>query len=802
MKSFNTRYGHFSPDGREYIITTPRTPRPWINVISNGEYGLTISQTGGGYSWRAHAQLNRVTRWEQDLVKDEWGKFIYLRDEKNNVWSAGWKPVCAEPDAYRCRHGPGYSVIESTNHGIETEFLVFVPDDDPLEIWRLTIRNRTRRSRTIDLFTYLEWCLGQAPDWHREFQKSFIKTEYDPRSYSVMATKRLWEVPSARGHWNTDWPYVAFHSSSLKPESYDTDKETFLGMYGTQAAPGGIERRRLEKREGNWLDPVASLHVNVALKAAEAKVVCFTLGAADSREKAIGYVRKYRRLSEVDRALGDVRRRWESLLTTVAVKTPDDGMNIMQNTWLKYQTISGRLLGRTAYYQTGGAYGFRDQLQDSQIWLTIAPEKTLQQIRLHARHQFKDGSVYHWWHPLSEIGLRNQISDNLLWLPYVVNSYLLETNDFSALDARDVWVDDTLGASLYEHCTRAIDYSLRRFSLRGLPLIGGGDWNDGLSAVGLDMKGESVWLAHFVHRVLLDFAEIARRRNDAGRAKAYSGRAGELKRSINALVWDGEWYYGATKDSGERIGSKENREGSVWLNPQTWAIIGDVADASKARQVMDVVEKKLEVEIGPLLLRPAYKTPDAQIGYLTRYSPGMRENGGVYTHAATWAVIAAAMLGRGESAYRMYSKLNPIVRGMKPDTYCTEPYVTAGNIEGPDSAFFGRGGWTWYTGSAAWLFRVGLDWILGVRPTFDGLQVDPCIPKSWKGFDVRRSFRGATYNIRVENPEGVECGVQKLWVDGKRHCETKGPREKTVPVFPPGSTHDVRVVMGKKKGET
>jgi len=759
---------------------------------------MTVSQTGSGYSWRTHAQLNRLTRWEQDLIKDEWGKYIYLRDEKGNIWSAGWKPVCNEPEAYRCRHGAGYTIIESKNFGIETELLMFVPNDEPLEIWQLKITNRTRKSRTLNLYTFFEWGLGQAPDWHREFHKSFVETEFDAKAHALFATKRLWEVPTERGHWNTNWPYVAFHSSSLKPISYDADKESFLGMYGDVRKPASVSEKRLQKRTGNWLDATASLHNEVTLKPNQENTICFTLGCADSRAHALEMIVRYRSANEVNAALEEVQGRWNKMLDTVEVSTPDDAMNIMENIWLKYQAISGRMWGRSAYYQTGGAFGFRDQLQDSQLWLPIEPDRTKQQLLLHARHQFKDGTVYHWWHPISEIGLRNQISDNLLWMPFVLSAYLQETNDFSVLNLNEPFVDDASGTTLYDHCVRAIDNSLERFSERGLPLIGGGDWNDGLSAVGLDMKGESIWLGHFIHRILLDFAEIAKRIDDHEQGDRYIARANELREKLNSLAWDGEYYYGATKDSGDKIGSSENTEGRVWLNPQTWAVIADVADGERAQQVMDVVEKKLEYEIGPLLLYPAYKTPDKFIGYLTRYSPGVRENGGVYTHAATWTVLAEAMLGRGESAYRIFSKLNPIYRGKKPDEYCAEPYVTPGNIEGPDSAFFGRGGWTWYTGSAAWLFKVGLEWILGVRPTFDGLVLDPCIPPAWNGFKVRRTFRGASYHIEVKNPEHVQCGVKELWVDGQRHCMTKGPRNKVVPPFAPGTTHEVVVVLGSQ----
>ncbi len=797
MKKFSTKYGHFADDGKEYIITTPRTPRPWINVISNGDYGMTVSQTGSGYSWRTHAQLNRLTRWDQDLIKDEWGKYLYLRDEKGNVWSAGWKPVCAEPEAYRCRHGIGYTVIESRNYGIETELLMFVPNDEPMEVWQITVKNRSRKTRMLSLTTYFEWGLGQAPDWHREFHKSFVETDYDPNARAIFAKKRLWEVPTERGHWNTDWPFVAFHAASVRPASYDTDKESFLGMYGNQAKPASIASKVLAKRKGNWLDPCASLRNEIRLKPGEETAVIYTLGCADSRAHAVELAARYRSTASVKAALSKVSERWAAMLDTVWIATPDRAMDLMENIWLKYQAISGRIWGRTAYYQTGGAFGFRDQLQDSQLWLPIEPARTKQQLLLHARHQFSDGTVYHWWHPMSEIGLRNDISDNLLWLPYVVNSYLQETADFPILDLTEPYLDDAHPAPLYEHCTRAIDKALGRFSERGLPLIGAGDWNDGLSAVGLDMKGESVWLGHFIHRILHDFAVVTRRRHDVERSERYLTRAHSLREKLNTLAWDGEYYYGATKDSGEKIGSRENAEGSVWLNPQTWAIIGDVADRNRSHDVFEVVENKLECEIGPLLLYPAYTTPDKYIGYLTRYSPGMRENGGVYTHAATWAVIAAAMLGRGGSAHRLYSKLNPIHRGRKPDVYCAEPYVTPGNIEGPDSAYFGRGGWTWYSGSAAWLFKVGLEWILGVRPSVDGLLVDPCIPSSWRGYRVKRMFRGSAYSIEVRNPERVECGVKKVWVDGKALSASMGPRQTTLPLFQPGTAHEVVVVLGK-----
>jgi cellobiose phosphorylase len=796
LKSYRTKYGQFSADGTEYIIRTPRTPRPWVNVISNGDYGLVVSQTGGGYSWRTHAQLNRLTRWEQDLIRDDWGKYIYIRDERGTIWSAGWKPVCVEPSSYECRHGVGYTVITNTCNGIRSELLVFVPNEDPLEVWRVTLTNTGRKPRRLRLFSYLEWGLGQAPDWHREFHKSFIETSFDPAAGALLATKRLWEVPAERGHWNTEWKYVAFHGASPKPSGFDADKESFLGMYGSPGAPASVRKGTSGRRAGNWLDPIGSLRVDVALPPGESRTVVFTLGAADSADHARTLMDRYRSAAQVSRALEAVGERWAGLLGTVRVNTPDDATNIMVNTWLKYQAISGRLWARTAYYQTGGAFGFRDQLQDSQIFLPIDPSRTEAQIRLHARHQFKDGSVYHWWHPISEIGLQNKITDNLLWLPFVVRAFIDETGEDTILEAREPFVDDPSMVSLYEHCARAIERSLERFSPRGLPLIGGGDWNDGLSAVGLDWKGESVWLGHFLHGILRGFAVIADRRGDTGRQVQYNARADDLRAALNRVAWDGAWYFRGTKDTGEKIGSSENAEGKIYLNAQTWAILSGVADGERASQVMDMVERHLDGKAGALLLAPAYRTPDQHVGYLTRYAPGMRENGGVYTHAATWAVSAAASLKRSDTAWHFYSNINPVNRGMKPDEYVAEPYVTPGNIEGPDSPFYGRGGWTWYSGSSSWLFKVALEWILGVRATHDGLLVDPCIPRSWKEYSVRRTFRGAVYDIHVKNPNGVDGGVAEVKVDGVVQHPADGRPVNLLPVLSPATEHEIVIVLG------
>ncbi len=802
--SKNLTYGYFSEDGLEFIITTPKTPKPWINVISNGDYGLTISQTGSGYSWRTHAQLNRITRWEQDLVRDNWGKYIYIRDNiKSIFWSATFKPVCKEPEFYRCRHGLGYTVIESLNYGIKTELTIFVPVDEPLEIWKLKLINQTDEIRNLSIFSYLEWLLGVAPDWHREFHKTFIETRFDQNLNAIIARKRLWDIPSERGHWNTDWKYLAFHSVDVDTDLFDCDKESFVGMYNDLHNPSAVANNQMKKRCGNSYDAIASLNVNLTLEQNKEKEVIFTLGCADSEDEVVKLINKYKSPENVKEAFDRVKKRWNEIVSTLQIETPDESLNVISNVWLKYQAISGRLWGRSAYYQVGGAYGFRDQLQDSLVFLYIDPDKTKEQIILHAKHQFKDGKVYHWWHPIIETGLVNEISDNRLWLPFVVIKYIEETGDLSILDEKIPFVDDPEPATIYEHCIRAIELTLSKFSSRGLPLIGGGDWNDGLNAVGLDGKGESIWLAHFLYKILNDFAEISGMINDVKRRSYYMERARALKSAINEHAWDGKWYFRATKDNGEKIGSSQNEFGKIFLNAQTWAIISGTATPERAITAIESVEKYLECEIGPLLLYPAYSEPDPYIGYLTRYAPGSRENGGVYTHAATWAVIAEAILKRNESAYRILSKINPANPDKDIDRYCAEPYVTPGNVDGPESPFFGRGGWTWYTGSSAWLLRAIVDYILGIKPTLKGLYIEPCVPESWKFFRVKRIFRRATYLIEVYLNDGSERNAREVYIDDvllikESNQLSNSPERKNgilLPVLKPGSISKIKILL-------
>ncbi len=807
-KLFQNKYGYFNEDGTEYVITRPDTPRPWANVICPGDYGVVLSQTGSGYSWKTHAGFNRITRWEQDLIKDEWGKYIYIRDNKDTkYWSLGWKPVCAKPQFYECRHGIGYSTIKSINNRIKSEMTVFVPPtpkmekgkDESMEIWIVKLKNESSMKRSLSLWTYFEWCLGVTPDWHREFHKIFIETEFDTKNNAMLAGKRLWTIRNKFGHHNNrDWEYKAFHSSSMRPVGYEGDKEKFLGRYGTIRNPAAVEHGRCSNSIGKYNDGVASLQVNIELEPHQEKTIVFTLGAVKDKKEAIRLIKKYNNVSNAQEALDRTIAYWKKCLDVFSVDTPDKAFNLMSNIWLKYQALSGRYWGRNGYYQVGGAFGFRDQLQDSQIFLELDPGFTRKHILYNTSHQFKSGIVHHWWHAITERGSKSKYSDDLLWLPFVTINYLKETNDFSILKEKVPYYDDDTLDTLYIHIKKVFEVALSRVSKRGLPLILEGDWNDGLCTVGYLGKGETIWLGHFLVGILRDWSEVIKRAvqhkviddKQLKLAELYTSRSETFKEKINKYAWDGKWYIRATCDDGSVIGSSKCREGKIFLNAQTWSVIHQVASPERAETAMNSVEKLLDRDYGPVLLYPAYQKVDEYIGYITRYAPGVRENGGVYTHGAVWTIIAECMLGRGEKAYSMYKKMCPVYRGMNPDKYIAEPYVTPGNTDGPVSPHYGRGGWTWYTGSAAWLFRAAAQWIIGVRPDYDGLIISPCLPKAWKKVSMRRVFRGAVYDIEIANPRGTYKGIKSVSVDGNILDSN------IIPEFNDGKEHKVVVKLG------
>lgn len=773
-------YGHFSPDGGEYIITDHRTPRPWVNIIGTPRMGLAVSQTGSGFTWIDNSQLAVITRWQQEFNEDASGKFLYVRDaDSGAVWSLSPAPTWAAFDQYECRHGLGYTTFKTAFAGIEAEWTLFCHPRLTAELWRVDLHNTTSRTRRLELSAFLEWCCGVSPSPRREFHKLFIETRFDVEHRAIVARNHMWEVPNERyGHWNTPFPYVSALATTETVLSAQGDKAAFLGRYQGLAAPQALGEDVWTPHFGRHDDPIAALRSVVVLQAGQRRSAGYVLAASETTEALDELLDGQCSVAAIDAALAGAKSDWRTRLAAHRVDTPDATVNDLTNDWLRYQAISGRLWGRCGYYQQSGAFGFRDQLQDSQVWLTIDPARCRDQINLHARHQFADGSVYHWWHPLSEQGHVTRMTDDLLWLAFVTANYVRETGDLSVLDDRAPFLDEAAPASLEEHVRRAFARVFARTSPRGLPYIGAGDWNDGLSAVGLQEKGESIWLGHFLAGLLGDWAEIYARVGAGDKAADFRKRRAALVAALNTHGWDGQWYLRATLDDGAALGSASNRVGRIFLNAQTWAILNDVADPERARTCYAAMCEHLVSEVGALLLAPAFDQPVEQIGYITRYAPGLRENGGVYTHAATWAIAAAAKMRDAATVGKLLTAINPANKD--PQRYWAEPYVTPGNVDGPESPYFGRGGWTWYTGSAAWLHRVINEWVLGVRAEWDGLRIDPCVPPEWNEVKLTRPYRGCTYAIHMERATSPAAGAAaEVTLDGVRLSGAVIPPSRT-----------------------
>ncbi len=801
-------YGHFSVDGREFCITNPRTPRPWVNVIANPRIGLIVSQTGSGFTWVDNSQLAVITRWEQDLARDCSGKFLYVRDaDTGALWSLAPAPVWASYDEYVCQHGLGYTTFRTRFADVEARWTLFCHPAEMIEFWQVELLNHAARPRRLELCAYLEWCCGVAPSPRREFHKLFLETEFDPERRAIWARNHMWDVPSAEhGHWNTDFPYTSALACTEPILAAQGDKAAFVGRCGDFHAPAALSMDLWKPHFGRHADPCAALRCAVELRPHERRFVGYALAVAKTQPTVEHLLEEVAGLNHdtaaaeamFARTLAEVRNDWRARLGTQRVETPEPTLDYLVNDWARYQAIAARLWGRCGYYQQSGAFGFRDQLQDSQVWLTIDPSRCREQIHLHAAHQFQDGSVYHWWHPLSEQGHVTRMTDDLLWLAFVTANYLKETGDFDILSAKSPFLNDAGPHPLLEHIWRAFQCVFRRTSPRGLPFIGAGDWNDGLSAAGLQERGESVWLAHFLVGLLADWAEIYRRLDPhaaghpamLGAAKIaaeFEQRRAALIAAINAHAWDGHWYLRGTLDDGTEFGSHQNRVGRIYLNAQTWAILNDVAPPERAAQCWAAVREHLVTEAGALLLAPAYDRPLRAIGYITRYAPGLRENGGVYTHAATWAIAAACKRRDYELVGRLLRAINPALKD--PERYWAEPYVLPGNVDGPASPQHGRAGWTWYTGAAQWLQRVVTHWVLGVRPEWDGLRIDPCLPDGWSEARLTRPYRGATLSVhvtRARDPGGD--GRTEVFFDGARL-----PTNLLNVRVAPGARHELRV---------
>ncbi len=794
--------GGFTPDGREYVTVLGRgqsTPAPWINVVANPEFGFQASESGSGFTWSVNSRENKLTPWSNDPVSDPPGETFYVRDEDSGaVWGPTVLPIREEAWPYVVRHGQGYSRFEHTSHGIALDLLQLVPVRDPVKISRLTLENRSDRTRRLSVTAYAEWVLGVA----RSRSAPFVVTEIDPETRAMFA----------RNAWNGEFAgRVAFADLGGRQTSCTGDRLEFLGRNASLRHPASLERgRELSGKTGAGLDPCAALQTKVDLDPGERAEVVFLLGQGESLDNARSLVERYR-TTDCDGALLEIQEAWEGVLGAVQVKTPEPSMDLLLNRWLLYQTLSCRVWSRSAFYQSGGAYGFRDQLQDVLALAVTRPDMVREHLLRAAARQFPEGDVQHWWHPPTGRGVRTRISDDRLWLPYAAIRYLRTAGDWTVLDEEVSWLEGRAledgqqesyfepgqsdeEATLYEHCARALDCSLEVGS-HGLPLIGAGDWNDGMNRIGHQGRGESVWLGWFLILNLRDFAPIAASRGEEERAARWRSTAASLLASLEQEAWDGAWYRRAFFDDGTALGSAQNDECQIDSIAQSWAVISGAGDTQRARQAMASVERRLlrRDDRLVLLFSPPFDQTHLDPGYVKGYLPGVRENGGQYTHGAIWSAVAMAMLGEGDKAVELFNLLSPIHHASNPvdvDVYKVEPYAVAADVYS-EPPHVGRGGWTWYTGAAGWLYRLGLEWILGFQKRGSSLRIDPCIPKEWERFEITYRHGDTLYRIAVENPKGVCRGVSRLSLDG-----TALPAEARVPLANDAREHQVHVVLG------
>ena len=807
---FPNGFGGFTSEGNEYVTILKNgecTPAPWINVVANQSFGFQVSAEGTGYTWSMNSRENQLTKRSNDSVSDRPGEVIYIRDEQSGaLWSPTALPIREETGEYLACHGQGYSRFERSSHGISLELLSYVPLDVSIKISRLKIKNKSHRLRRLSVTSYMEWVLAAS----RSASAPFISTEIDPVTGAMFAGNS----------WRTEFRNrVAFADLAGRQSSWTGDRKEFLGRNGALASPAALAGGApLSDRVGAGLDPCCAMQTRIDLKPDEESEIIIFLGEAGTKEEARSLITRFRTI-DLETVFQTVKKYWSETLGAVQVRTPDRPMDILLNGWLLYQTIACRVWARSAFYQASGAYGFRDQLQDVMALAVSKPELTREHLLRAAGRQFAEGDVQHWWLPASGRGVRTRISDDRVWLSYSVAHYVAVTNDLAVLNESIPYLEGSVlrvgehdsffqpmvsgeEATLFEHCALALDRSLSCGS-HGLPLIGTGDWNDAMSMVGEKGKGESVWLGWFLYATLSQFAPLAIARGEHARAAAWAEHAVRLRESLQRNGWDGGWFLRGYYDDGTPLGSASSDECRIDSIAQSWGVISGAADPSRAARAMAAVNENLvrRDEGLVLLFAPPFDRTPLEPGYIKGYPPGIRENGGQYTHAAIWSMIAFAMLGDGDKAAELFSMLNPINLSSSPAAvarYKVEPYVVSADIYS-QSPHVGRGGWTWYTGSAGWMYRAGLESILGFRLQGAVLLLDPCIPKTWKSFEITYRFRSTRYEIAVENPGGVNRGVVSWTLDGTIQPAPVLGSPACIPLKDDGVAHYVHVVLGVSK---
>jgi cyclic beta-1,2-glucan synthetase len=798
---FNNGLGGFSPDGREYVMTLSRhhrTPLPWCNVMANPAFGCVVSESGSVFSWQGNSQRHRLTPWSNDPLLDPSGEALYVRDEDDgSVWSPTPRPSGGS-STYRVAHGQGYSRFSHTRSELLHELTLFVSATEPLRFQRLRLENRGTTPRHLSVYGVVEWVLGA----NRDKSRLSVLTAWDTAARALFATNPF--APLAQG--------TAFYAATAPVKSFSANREEFFGAPGSRRWPHALRRATLSGQCGAGLDPCAALHTGVTLAPGESCEITFVLGYAPGRDEARALAMAYANDAAVTRAFEETCEHWDRLLSVVSVKTPDPSLDVLMNRWLLYQAASCRIWARSGFYQSSGAYGFRDQLQDVLCLLHAQPDTAKEHLLRAAARQFVEGDVQHWWHPEAGDGVRTHCSDDMLWLPFAVAEYLRVTEDRGVLDQPVPFLSERRlepeehdlystppntaeTASLYEHCARALDCSLE-VGPHGLPKIGAGDWNDGMNRIGTRGEGESVWLAWFLVKTLRDFAPTALSRRDSARATRWLEHARRVSDAAETHGWDGAWYRRAFFDDGTVVGSSASTECRIDAIAQSWAVIAGSADRRRAARAVAESERQLVREdVGIMqLLTPPFATSTPDPGYIASYPAGVRENGGQYTHGVLWTLRALAELGDSARLERLLGILNPISKALTPatvDRYKVEPYVVAADVYSA-SGHDGRGGWTWYTGSASWFYRIVLEDVLGFRRTGNRLQLAPCIPAGWPSFELTYRYGRSKLHVVVKNAHGSPA-QDDMTIDGQTQTEP------TIALIDDGHTHEVRFVVGERR---
>jgi len=797
---FDNGLGGFAADGKEYVIHLlpgQHTPAPWCNVLANRRFGCLVSEAGLGHTWTENSSENRLTPWSNDPVRDLPAEIVYLRDEESaQVWTPTPMPA-GQDHACRIHHGLGYTEYHRESHQLYQRLTVFVPQADPVKVLAVRLTNRADHPRRLTCTYYLEWVLGSI----REPELPHIAAEYATDDDAVLV----------HNPFHRDCPdQVAFVASDLRTHGVTVDRREFLGQNGHHQLPAAMARWGLSGETSTHRDPCTALQVHIDLGSKDSVEFHFFLGAGRDRQEARKLISHYRGDGVVATELSTVQSHWRDLLEKVQVKTPDPAMDVMLNGWLLYQSVASRQLARTGFYQSSGAFGFRDQLQDVLPLAIVDPAATREHILETARHQFQSGDAVHWWHPPGDHGLRTRCSDDMLWLPYCTSEYIRTTGDTSILEESVTFLHgDPLTPeerdryakfqrtqetwTILEHCRRAAEHALTT-GPRGLPLIQDGDWNDGMNRVGSGQHGESVWLGWFGHAVATRMAELSDRVGDPGQAQLWRQHASQLASAVETAGWDGAWYRRAFYDSGIPIGSTTSDECRIDSIAQSWAVLSGGGKRQRASQALASAKRLLlrpDQKLA-LLLWPPFTGRMHDPGYIASYPPGIRENGGQYSHAAAWLGCALAEIGDGEGAKNVFDCVNPIRRADTTEEmlrYRVEPYVVAGDIYSV-APHAGRGGWTWYTGAAAWTWRLGIEWILGLRLQDGRLHIDPHIPADWPAYEATIKIGDGNYHVQVLNPDRVGNDVAKVLLNGS-------PWSEDLPLPEPGQTHELEVHLGK-----